>query len=79
MGKQTSDSIGKFIPLSLFFFFFFVFRAEYDFLLFNYKARFHSIIVPLMDLSKVFDTINHELLAAKLYAHGFPIETLEFY
>ena len=32
MGKQTSDSIGKFIPL---FFFFFVFRTEYDFLLFN--------------------------------------------
>ena len=53
--------------------------TEYDFLLFNLKARFHSISVPLMDLSKVFDTINHELLAAKLYAHGFPIEALEFY
>ena len=35
MGKQTSDSIEKFIPLSLSFFFFFVFRTEYDFLLFN--------------------------------------------
>ena len=35
MGKQTSDSIGKFIPLSFFFLFFFVFRTEYDFLLFN--------------------------------------------
>ena len=34
MGKQTSDSIGKFIPLSLSFFFF-VFCTEYDFLLFN--------------------------------------------
>ena len=34
-----------------------------------------SISVPL----KVFDTINHELLVAKLYAHGFPIEALEFY
>ena len=28
----------------------------------------------------VFGTINHELLLeAKLYAHGFPIEALEFY
>ena len=35
-----------------------------------------SISVPLMDLSKVFDTINDELLVAKLYAHGFPIEAL---
>ena len=25
----------------------------------------------LMDLPKVFDTINHELLIAKLYANGF--------
>ena len=37
-----------------------------------------SISVPLMDLPKVFDTINDELLVAKLYAHGFPIEALEF-
>ena len=30
----------------------------------------------LMDLSKAFDTITHELIA-NLHAYGFPIEALE--
>ena len=30
-----------------------------------------------MDLSKTFDTINHDLLVAKLYAYGFNNGSLE--
>ena len=44
----------------------------------NLDSRGYSGAV-LMDLSKAFDTINHELLIAKLHAYGFSKESLDLF
>ena len=41
-----------------------------------YKGKKFSTI--FMDLSKTFDTLNHNLLLAKLSAHGFSFNAIKF-
>ena len=81
MQKQVSDYIGKFLS-SFFCGYRKGFSTQYALSTLIERWKFCRdkqgfAGALLMDLSKAFDTINHELLIARLHTYGFSIDALE--
>ena len=81
MQKQISDYIGQFLSPFLCGYRKY-FSTQYSLLTLIERWKFcldkqGFAGALLMELSKALDTMNHELLIAKLYAYGFSIDGLE--